>query len=139
MRRARSDLFLALIAAAAICGCSRFYPVEGQLAWSDGTPATELAGSAVYFESTEHRTISRSIVTKDATFRLTTERPEDGVPRGLHRVYIVENRGGPSEASQRKPPRIDERFLRPETSGLEVTVPPQEKLVVLKIERARRQ
>lgn len=138
MGRARLRLFVALVAIAAPCGCSRYYPVEGQLAWTDGTPATELAGSSVYFESTEHRTISRSIVGGDATFRLTTERPEDGVPLGLHRVYVVENRGGPGESGKRQPARVDERFLRPETSGLEVNVPPKEKLVVLKVERARR-
>lgn len=138
MGRARLRLFFVLLAAVVPGGCSRFYPLEGQLVWADGKPATELVGSSVYFESTEHRTISRSIVASDATFRLTTERPEDGVPLGLHRVYLVENRGGPGESGKRPPPRVDERFLRPETSGLEVTVPPQERLVVLKIERAGR-
>lgn len=138
MGRARLRLHFVLLVMAAAGGCSRFYPLEGQLVWADGTPATELAGSSVYFESAEHRTISRSIVASDAKFQLTTERPEDGVPLGLHRVYLVESRGGPGESAKRSPPRVDERFLRPETSGLEVTVPPKEKLVVLKIERAGR-
>jgi len=138
MDRARLPSRALLLAIAALAGCGRYYPLEGQLVWTDGTPATELAGSSVYFESAEHRTISRSIVGPDATFRLTTERPEDGVPPGVHRVYVIESRGGPGESGKRPPPRIDERFLRPETSGLEVTVPPKEQPVILKIERAGR-
>ena len=111
-------------------GCGKeLYPVSGTLVWEDGQPATELEGATIYFESTEHRTVSRSAVQEGAHFQLTTDRPEasgpDGVPPGVHRVYIVD--GVPS--------LMKPRFRRPDTSGLEVTVPftgPVE----LKIERA---
>lgn len=116
---------------AGLSGCSRLHPVEGQLVWADGQPAKELEGSMVYFLSTEHRTVSRSLVRAEGRFELTTERPEargaDGVPPGRHRVYIID---GP-------PPLIDLRFRDPTTSPLEVTVPPDGP-VVLKVERARR-
>jgi len=126
--------YLAALAACAVltsfCGCGReLHPVGGTLVWEDGQPATELEGATIYFESTEHRTVSRSAVQEGARFQLTTDRPEasgpDGVPPGVHRVYTVD--GVPS--------LMKPKFRRPDTSGLEVTVPftgPVE----LKIERA---
>ena len=120
---------LALLSGLAGCG-QRLHPVGGQLVWSDGQPAKELAGSMLYFESTEHRTISRSMVQADGSFQLTTNQPEargtDGVPPGKHRVYIID---GP-------PPLVEQRFRNPATSGLEVTVPPDGP-VVLRLERSR--
>jgi hypothetical protein len=122
---------LALLSGLSGCG-RRLHPVQGQLVWTDGQPAKELAGSMVYFESTEHRTISRSTVGPDGRFELTTERPEargvDGVPPGKHRVYVIDP----------APPIVDQRFRRPDTSGLEVTVPPTAP-VVLHIARSRNQ
>jgi hypothetical protein len=118
------------------CG-TRLYPVEGQLVWSDGQPATDLAGSMVCFESAKHRTVSRSVVQADGRFRLTTEKPEDGVPDGTHRVYVVEYRTGGGEGEPLSPARMDERFGHPATAGLEVTVPPDGR-VVLKVDRAPR-
>ncbi len=126
--------YLATLAVCAVltsfCGCGReLHPVGGTLVWEDGQPATELEGATIYFESTEHRSVSRSAVQEGAHFQLTTDRPEasgpDGVPPGVHRVYIVD--GVPS--------LMKPKFRRPDTSGLEVTVPftgPVE----LKIERA---
>ncbi len=129
----KRDYLVALAACAvftSFCGCGReLHPVGGTLVWEDGQPATELVGATIYFESTEHRTVSRSAVQEGAHFQLTTDRPEasgpDGVPPGVHRVYIVD--GVPS--------LMKPKFRRPDTSGPEVTVPftgPVE----LKIERA---
>jgi hypothetical protein len=111
-------------------GCGqRLHPVGGQLIWADGQPATELAGAMVYFDSSQHGTISRSMVQADGRFQLTTHRPEasgpDGVPPGVHRVYV---RGGSA-------PMVEQRFRDPATSGLVVTVPPNGP-VVLQIARA---
>lgn len=73
----------------------------------------------IYFESTENRSVSRSVVQADGHFQLTTERPEargpDGVPPGKHRAYVVDG----------LPSLVETRFRRPETSGLEITVPPE--------------
>ncbi len=115
---------------AGFCGCGReLYPVGGTLVWEDGRPATELEGATIYFESAEHHSVSRSVVQDDGHFQLTTDRAEasgpDGVPSGIHRIYVVD--GVPS---MMKP-----HFRRPETSGLEVTVP-MTGSVELRIERA---
>jgi hypothetical protein len=112
-----------------LAGCrGKLRPVQGQLVWEDGQPATELEGYMIYFECTEERTLSRSKIHSDGTFQLTTNKPEnvgtDGAPIGHHRVYLI---GGPVEA----------RFCRPDTSGLEVTVPPPGP-VVLTVARNRK-
>lgn len=132
-------LLTTLLVLTGLSGCSGLYPVEGQLVWPDGKPATDLAGSQVMFESEENQTVSRSVVQPDATFRLTTEKPEDGVPPGKHRVYIVESRAGFTGEGQGQAarPKLHDRFGRPESSGLEVTVPPETNPVVLKVERSR--
>jgi hypothetical protein len=122
---------LVALALLGISGCGkRLHPVGGHLVWEDGQPAKELAGAMVYFESTEHRTVSRSVVQADGHFQLTTERPEsrspDGVPPGVHRVYVVDG----------LPSLVDVRFRNPATSNLEVTVPPDGP-VELKIARGR--
>jgi hypothetical protein len=130
-----------LVLLAGLSGCGRrLYPVEGQLVWADGQPARELAGGMVYFESAEHRTISRAQVEADGRFQLTTDRPGgDGVPPGPHRIYVVEpRRGGGESGEPPAPAQMDPRFGNPETSGLEMTVPPPSNPVVLKVERARR-
>jgi len=110
----------------------RLHPVAGRLVWEDGQPAKELVGCMIYFESPEQRSISRSTVHDDGSFQLTTEAPEargtDGAPPGHHRVYLVDGR----------PPLIESRFRRPDTSGLEVIVP-SDGPVVLKVERIRKQ
>jgi hypothetical protein len=123
----------ALVLWGGFSGCGRrLHPVQGQLVWPDGQPAKELAGSMVYFESTEHRTVSRSAVGPEGQFQLTTDKPEargpDGVPPGVHRVYVIDG----------EPSLLDPRFRKPETSGLEVTVPPDGP-VMLQVARARSQ
>src|SRR5262245_44625519 len=139
MQRAYPGWLAALALVAALSGCGpRLYPADGQLVWADGRPAAELEGGVVYFESAEHRTISRALIQADGRFQLSTERPGgDGVPPGPHRVYVVEPRTG-GEGERSAPPKMDPRFGNPETSGLEMTVPPPSNPVVLKVERARR-
>ncbi len=123
--------FAALALLTVLAGCGRkLHPVHGQLVWEDGQPATELAGHMIYFECLEQRTISRSTVEEDGSFQLTTDKPEaqgtDGAPPGHHRVYLIDG----------VPPLMETRFGRPDTSGLEVTVPP-DGAVVLKVARNR--
>ena len=118
MKRERLVAPIALAVLMGFCGCGReLHPVGGTLVWEDGQPATELEGATIYFESTQHRTVSRSAIQAGGKFQLTTDRPEangpDGVPPGVHRVYIVD--GVPS--------LLKPKFRRPDTSGLEVTVP----------------
>jgi hypothetical protein len=120
-----------LVLVVALTGCGRkLHPVQGQVLWEDGQPARELAGRMIYFESLEQRSISRSTIKEDGSFQLTTDKPEargtDGAPPGHHRVYLVDG----------TPPLLEKRFCRPDTSGLEVTVP-SDGPVILKVARTR--
>jgi hypothetical protein len=129
MKRLPPATIAALALLLTFAGCrGKLRPVHGQLVWEDGQPATELAGHMIYFECLEERTLSRSKIRSDGTFQLTTNKPEnvgtDGAPIGRHRVYLI---GGP----------VDSRFCRPDTSGLEVTVPPA-RSVVLTVARNRK-
>lgn len=129
MKQKLCKALAALAILAGLSGCGELHPVGGHLVWEDGQPAKELAGAMIYFESADHSTISRSVVESEGQFQLTTETPEasgpDGVPPGMHRVYVVDG----------LPSRLDSRFRNPETSGLEVKVPPDGP-VVLKVARS---
>lgn len=143
MTRSRAGRLAVLLALAGLAGCGDgLHPVEGQVVWAGGQPATELAGSLVCFESTEHRTVSRAAVGADARFQLTTLKPgTDGAPPGVHRVYILEKIryvGDNPETARALPRHMDPRFGKLETSGLEVTVPLTVSPVVLTVERAGR-
>jgi hypothetical protein len=141
MKRGQVRALAVLLVLIGLPGCgARLYPVEGQLVWEDGQPATELEGSMVCFESAEHRTLSRAMVQPDGRFQLTTRKPGgDGVPPGPHRVYVVEKLPyvGKGETARPLPRRMDPRFGKLETSGLEVTVPLSSSPLLLKVERRR--
>src|SRR5262245_50239130 len=74
-------------------GCGRkYYPVEGKVVWSDGSPATDLEGSQVVFDSPELKVSARGTVGADGSFTMTMINPDDGVPVGSYKVAIVEKR-----------------------------------------------
>src|SRR5436305_579462 len=109
LRQPLSALLAALtLAGLAGCGGGK-YPVEGRVEWSDGTPAKELEGGLVVFESTTAPFCARGDIKEDGSFRLTTDRPEDGVLPGPYRVLISQLR--PDDNIRPRPPLpMDERF-----------------------------
>jgi hypothetical protein len=140
----RRRLRVSALALLAVVGCSGgpgFYPVEGVVVHADdASPATELKGYTVEFESV-NRLDGKSLsavgtIGPDATFTLTTNRPGDGALTGDHRVLIsppVVGGDGPA------PPRhIDAKYCAYETSGLKAAVKPQSNKIELKIDRKKR-
>src|SRR5262245_11195366 len=121
-----------------LAGCAPSkYPVQGQVVWSDGTPAKELAGGLVVFESTQAAFCARGEIKEDGSFRLTTDRPEDGVAPGLYRVLL--NQPRPDDDIRPRPPLpMDTRFEAFATSGLTYTVQPGKNEPTLTVARARR-
>jgi hypothetical protein len=107
------------------CSGSGIYPVEGQVTWKDGRPATDIAGSLVFFENATKKTTSRGSIQPDGSFKLTTNKENDGAPAGEHTVLIIEvgrkALGGP-DASAIAPSKIDTRYATPATSELRATV-----------------
>ena len=121
------------------CGGGGPFPVEGKVVWKDGSPARELEGSQVVFDLSEKQTSARGIVQRDGTFRLTTNKPDDGALAGNHQVLIIETRkqlGGP-ESGAIAPGAMDSRFSDPRTSGLTATVKPGTNRITLTVERSR--
>ena len=127
----------ALMVAVAVSGCgSGKYPVEGRVVWTDGTPATELAGYSVEFNSKEAKVSATGVIRSDATFDLGTDRPGDGVVPATYKVAVC--RPDP-EGDVRPPPLLIPRhFTDSETSGLVETIDRSAKMVTLRLERARR-
>jgi hypothetical protein len=143
MRRTWYQPTTILLSAILVSGCSSgIYPVEGQVVWKDGSPAKELAGSQVVFELEEANTSARGTVQADGSFRLTTNKPDDGALPGEHKVIVMEvglkPLGGP-DASAIAPGVMDSRFSDLSTSDLTAEVKPGTNRVTLTVERAGKQ
>lgn len=139
MSRAPRRVGIATLAAALAGfagGCSGRdnVPVRGRVVWEDDTPATELAGGAVEFESADGRRSARGEIASDATFALSSAKPGDGVPLGDYRAVVV-----PPPPPGEQPVRIiDKQFMSYRTSGLTYTVGPEKNDgVVFKVRRGK--
>ena len=125
------------LAIASGCGSGGVYPVEGHVTWKDGSPATNLAGSLVFFELREKQTSSQGSIQPDGSFQLTTNKPNDGAPAGEHTVTIIEvgrkSLGGP-DSSAIAPSKIDTRYATPATSDLRTTVKSGRNQITLTVE-----
>jgi hypothetical protein len=135
----RLSAIAGLVLTLAVAGCGGgLYPVEGKIVWKDGAPATELAGSHVLFEQPEANVSARGIVQPDATFKLTTDKPDDGVPPGEYKVLVIEvgrkSLGG-GESGAIAPGAMDARFSDFSTSGLTATVKPETNAITLTVDR----
>jgi hypothetical protein len=133
----RSLFLLALSAVTlSLVGCSPSkVPVSGKLEWADGQPATELVDGQVIFESAELKTSARGVITKDGTFRITTETANDGVLPGTYKVAVVEHRPAPEGTTKLPPQHLQDKYYSFDTSGLTATIAPGQADLVFKLER----
>jgi hypothetical protein len=127
-----------LSAALAGCGTGGLYPVEGKVVWTDGSPATELANSMVYFDLPEQAIGASGQIQSDGSFTLTTSQPGDGATAGDYKVRIIEvgrksKPGG--EEGEMAPGKIDIRYADPSTSDLVASVKPGKNEITLKVDR----
>ena len=65
-------------------GCSKNVHVKGRVTFPDGTPLTV---GTVYF--TDDFVLGRSDLDKNGEYSLHTFRKNDGIPRGIYKVYIT--------------------------------------------------
>src|SRR5262245_27637772 len=131
----RCGLAAAFLAVALVgCGSSK-YQIEGRVVWTDGKPATELAGYTVDFEALEARVSATGIIKTDATFELSTDRPGDGVIAATYKVAINPPiaEGDVPVARSLLPPN----YATPDSSGLVETISGK-RVVELKVERRKR-
>lgn len=134
---------LVLLASLSAAGCSNdhaTYPVHGQIVYSDGSPATDLEGYTVTFESVDHAATGEQsgigawgTVQSDGTFTLGTYESDDGAVLGKHRVAISPE-PQLSDGPTTKPP-IPLKYASVETSGMEVEVTRGKNNTQLTVER----
>lgn len=132
LSRLRPLLSLALLTSAG-CG-SGMYPVEGKVVYADGKPATELAGGTVLFNSTEMRVAASGEIDSTGSFRLTTQKPNDGARPGTYKVGLSPpDPEEPDDKPGRKRKSIAVRLKSPQ----EVTLKAERNQVTLTVERVK--
>lgn len=122
------------------CGGPHLCPVRGKIVYPDGSPAKDLAGYTVTFESVDQAPTEQKpgisawgVVEADGTFQIGTYRPGDGALPGRHRVAICPP---PFLADQPPPPPvIPLKYASFQTSGLEVVIQPGPNELTLQVER----
>jgi hypothetical protein len=139
----RADFSILALGVALLAGCgSGSYPVRGQVVWSDGSPAKELAGGTVSFESQAADISARGDIAPDATFSLSSLKKDDGLPPGTYQVLVAPP--DPDVSEDKNSPAVQGRRMIPakyqsyESSGMEVTVEAKQNDVTLTVEKAKR-
>ncbi len=139
-RNNRLAAFALVVPLLAIVGCGKaMHPVRGQLVWSDGTPARELAGGSVGFNSDSANLSARGEIQADGSFSLSSLKKDDGLPPGRYRVMIappepvygLEASGATDQARE----LLSEKYQSYETSGLEAAVEAKENQLTLTLEK----
>jgi hypothetical protein len=134
MNRAASTfvLFLSVL----LCGCgNKTCSVHGRVTFADGTPAKELSGYMVSFQSDEQKVSARGTIQSHGSFTVETFQPGDGAVPGKHKVAITPP--PPVIDMPIPPPLIDKRYHGFDTSNLEVTITSGKNEPVLKVERVK--
>ena len=117
------------------CGGDGTYPVQGKVVYTDGSPATELAGYIVNMDQPEQQLGASGVVQPDGTFQVGTFEDGDGAKPGKYRVALT-----PPEAPVDMPapkPVISPKYGDFSSSGLEVEVKPEDNTVSLQVERLK--
>jgi hypothetical protein len=118
------------------------YPASGVVVWSDGQSAKELALSTVTLtaKGSEGPTIPvnpRGQVQADGTFVLQTYEPGDGAPSGKYHAAVTYSYPSRLRDSPSQSLPFDPRFQNYKTSGLEITIKPEQNQLKLTIQRAQ--
>ena len=136
--RPRRAAFLAIsVLALGVAGCGqRLYPVHGSVVLDDGTPVTK---GMVIFERVEggEPVTAQGAIEPDGTYQLGTTKPGDGVPPGKYRVLInpIDTSDAPDE---QKVLPFDIKYLKFETSGLELEVKSGSTEFPIKVTRSKK-
>ena len=119
----KNSLFmLCLLVFLVAIGCSGNKRLSGKVTFSDdGSPVPN--GMVIF---SRDNFISRGEIQSDGTYKLSSERENDGIPPGEYKVYV----SGISEMPPSIPgvmtipiPLCDPKFEDPSTSGLTCTIP----------------
>src|SRR5258708_3953869 len=121
MRSMRTLIFIAMFGS--ITGCGGMGQVDGKLVWEDGSPARELEGSDVIFESAAKQLNARGGGEANGGFQLRPEKPGDGAPIGDYQIAIIKTQKNANpEEPLLLPPLLDPKYRDPNNSGLTAKV-----------------
>ena len=126
-----------LVGLTTLSGCGpSMGQVEGKIVWSDGSPAKELSGGQVIFESQQMRISARGEIGPNGEFTVRTVKEGDGAQVGEYDVAIVEHRVATAgEGSPVAPQKLPDKYYDFKTSGLKATVKSGNNPVTLTVER----
>jgi hypothetical protein len=117
------------------CGGTRYYPVDGEVVYPDGTPVTGMKGATVVMESADRAVSAQGTVDEHGRFVMMTEKPGDGVAPGKQRVAITRAGDNPEKPAPRV---IAAKYEDARTSGLEADVEAKPNHVRLTVEKYKR-
>jgi hypothetical protein len=142
MITARYLICVGLASLLLISGCGPvMYPVHGQLVWDDGSPAKELAGGFVGFNSDAADLSARGEIQPDGSFTLSSLRKNDGLPPGRYQILIAPPEPGSTTSESDEATELGkllpEKYQSYETSGLEATLEARENRLTLTIQKAQ--
>lgn len=122
-------MFSVIAAVALVVGCNRSdrlptYAVSGRVILPDGSP---VGPGTIIFESHEHAMAARGTIHPDGSFTLGTYEEDDGAVAGLHTATVIPAAPDDFDPDTQPyaPPPIDQRYMHPDTSGLEFEVKEQ--------------
>jgi hypothetical protein len=133
-----------LILLIGLAGCSdgnpKRYPVHGKVRFPDGKLLTT---GTVEFQAIDHSTpmTATGTITPEGTFELGTLSLDDGAIAGRHRVIVLgdgEIGTGIERPGLLPPALVHPRYRDFKTSGLEVTVEPQNNDLTIDVQYAPR-
>jgi hypothetical protein len=135
-RRSTRAVVAFLVFALGGCGGGGLHPVQGKLVYEDGQPVTELAGYSVTFTSEKLGKSAVGDIAEDGSFRLTTERPNDGALPGEYQVIVSQPHPNP-ERNQNRGPFVDLAYEDPLLSDLKATVEPKNNDFTFRLRRIK--
>ena len=101
-----------------VVGCGSNVKVTGKVLFEDGSP---LATGTVIFDDGKMQ--AKGDLGSDGSYSLYTLNPNDGIPPGDYKVYLIGTLsggsiGGKGNVVSLPKELVDQKFNRPETSGL---------------------
>lgn len=140
MVRSGGMLLVFLALAVGVCGCGgssapKAYPVKGSVVFEKGGDISKLVGATVEFESVATPEIHAYGEIKDGgVFTMTTQTKgvaQEGAIAGEHRIRILFETFEDEDEPKKKPKAIiDPKFRSFDKSGLKVTIPTEQTLVL---------
>lgn len=140
--------FIFLLGMAGMIGCSGNCPVQGKITYSDdGSSVSQ--GYLIFDNGKEN---GRAEINADGSYTAGLKKPGEGIPKGTWNITIL----GAEKRVEAKPtkdamgavmismkpdsitPLIDEKYKRPETSGLSITVDGSVEQFDFKVDRPKK-